>query len=71
MILAYEKRIKPDGEQYMEKRTQPLVSKEMIYVDLALVGFIIALLVQGSIEYGFVEFFQLLIGGLQTLTLRW
>jgi hypothetical protein len=55
----------------MEKRTQPLVSKEMIYVDLALVGFITALLVQGSIEYGFVEFFQLLIGGLQTLALGW
>jgi len=70
MILAGRKRIKPDGGKYMEKRAQLLVSKEMIYVDLALVGFIIALLVLGSIEYGFVEFFRLLIGGLQFLILR-
>jgi len=54
----------------MEKRAQPLVSKEMIYIDLALVGFIIALLMVGSIEYGFVDFFRLLIGGLQFLILR-
>jgi hypothetical protein len=54
----------------MEKRTQPLVSKEMIYVDLALAGFIIALLLIGSIQWGFVEFFRLLIDGLRILILR-
>jgi hypothetical protein len=70
MILASKKMIKPDGGKYMEKRTQPLVSKEMIYVDLALVGFIIAMLVIGSIEWGFVEFFRLLIGGLRILIFR-
>ena len=70
MILAGRKRIKPDGGKYIEKRAQPLVSKEMIYIDLALVGFIIALLMVGSIEYGFVDFFRLLIGGLQFLILR-
>jgi hypothetical protein len=62
--------IKPDGGKYMEKRTQPLVSKEMIYVDLTLVGFIIALLVIGSIQWGFVEFFRILTGGLGILILR-
>gem|GEM_PF-790302 len=54
----------------MEKRTQPLVSKEMIYVCLVSVGFITVLLAVGSIEWGFVEFFRLLIGGLQILILR-
>jgi hypothetical protein len=67
MILASRKMIKSDGGKYMEKRAQPLVSKEMIYVDLALVGSIIVLLVIGSIQWGFVENFRLLIGGLQFL----
>ena len=61
---------KSDGGKYMEKRTQPLVSKEMIYVCLVSVGFITVLLAVGSIEWGFVEFFRLLIGGLQILILR-
>jgi len=54
----------------MEKRTQPLVSKEMIYISSVLVGFIMVLLVIGSIEWGFVETFRLVIGGLQLLMLR-
>jgi len=70
MIFAARKRIKPDGGKYMEKRTQPLVSKEMIYISSVLVGFIMVLLVIGSIEWGFVETFRLVIGGLQLLMLR-
>jgi hypothetical protein len=70
MILASRKMIKPDGGKYMGNRTQPLVSNEMIYVYLALFGFIIALVVLGSIEWGFVEFFRIVIGGLKILILR-
>ena len=51
----------------MEKRTQPLVSKETIYICLVLVGFIMVLLVLGSIEWGFVETIRLVIGGLRLL----
>jgi hypothetical protein len=51
----------------MEKRTQPLVSKEMIYVCLAFVGLIIVLMVLGSTQWGLEEMFRLWIMGLKSL----
>jgi hypothetical protein len=51
----------------MEKRTQPLVSKEMIYVGLAFVGLVIVLMVLGSTQWGFKEMFQLWILGFKSL----
>jgi len=51
----------------MEKRTQPLVSKEMIYVCLAFVGLVIVLMVLGSTRWGFKEMFRLWILGFKSL----
>ncbi len=51
----------------MEKRTQPLVSKEMIYVCLAFVGLIIVLMVLGSTQWGLREMFQLWFEGFKSL----
>lgn len=51
----------------MEKRTQPLVSKEMIYVCLAFVGLVIVLVVLGSTQWGLKEMFQLWIMGFKSL----
>ena len=51
----------------MEKRTQPLVSKEMIYVCLAFVGLIIVLVVLGATRWGLKEMFQLWIMGFKSL----
>jgi hypothetical protein len=51
----------------MEKRTQPLVSKEIIYVCLAFVGLVIVLMVLGSTQWGLKEMFQLWILGFKSL----
>jgi len=51
----------------MEKRTQPLVSKEMIYVCLTFVGLITVLMVLGSSKWGFVEMLRLWIMGFKSL----
>jgi hypothetical protein len=51
----------------MEKRIQPLVSKEMIYVCLAFVVLIIVLMVLGSTKWGFLEMFRLWIDGFKSL----
>jgi hypothetical protein len=51
----------------MEKRTQPLVSKEMIYVCLGFVGLIIVLIILGSSQWGLKEMFRLWFEGLRSL----
>jgi hypothetical protein len=51
----------------MDKKTQPLVSKEMIYVCLAFIGLLIVLMVLGSTQWGFVEMFRLWIRGFKSL----
>ncbi len=51
----------------MEKKTQPLVSKEMIYVCLGFVVLVIALMVIGSTQWGVKEMFRLWIEGLKSL----
>jgi len=51
----------------MEKRTQPLVSKEMIYVCFGFVALIIVLVVLGSTKWGFLEMFRLWISGFKSL----
>jgi hypothetical protein len=56
-----------EGGMEMGKKTQPLVSKEMIYVCLAFVGLVIVLMVLGSTRWGFKEMFQLWILGFKSL----
>ncbi len=51
----------------MDKETQTLVSKEMIYVCLGFVGLVIVLMVLGSTRWGFKEMFGLWIMGLKSL----
>jgi len=51
----------------MEKRTQPLVSKEMIYVCFGFVALIIVLVVLGSTKWGFLEMFRLWISGFKSM----
>lgn len=58
---------KPEGGTEMDKKSQPLVSKEMIYVCLAFVGLIIILIVLGSTQWGLTEMFQLWIMGFKSL----
>jgi len=58
---------KPKGGTKMDKKTQPLVSKEIIYVCLAFVGFLIVLMIIGATQWGFVEMFRLWILGFKSL----
>jgi hypothetical protein len=51
----------------MDKKTQPLVSKEMIYVCLGFIGFLILLVVLGSTRWGLKEMLQLWISGFKSL----
>ncbi len=51
----------------MDKKTQPLVSKEMIYACLGFVGLLIVLIVLGSSQWGLKEMFQLWIMGFKSL----
>ncbi|HMK77703.1 MAG TPA: hypothetical protein VK568_16195 [Thermodesulfobacteriota bacterium] len=51
----------------MDKTTQPLVSKEMVYVCLGFVVLIIVLMVLGSTKWGFLEMFRLWISGFKSL----
>ncbi len=51
----------------MGKKTQPLVSKEMIYVCLGFVGLIIVLMALGSTQWGLKGMFQLWIMGFKSL----
>jgi hypothetical protein len=58
---------KPKGGTKMDKKTQPLVSKEMIYVCLGFIGLIILLVALGSTQWGFKEMFQLWLSGFTSL----
>lgn len=51
----------------MDKKTQPLVSKEMIYVCLAFIGLLILLMVLGSTQWGLKEMLQLWVSGFKSL----
>jgi hypothetical protein len=51
----------------MDKTTQSLVSKEMVYVCLGFVVLIIVLMVLGSTKWGFGEMFRLWISGFKSL----
>jgi len=51
----------------MDKKAQPLVSKEMIYVCLAFGALVIALIILGSTQWGLKEMFQLWIMGFKSL----
>ena len=51
----------------MDKKTQPLVSKEMIYVCLVFIGLVLLLMVLGSTQWGFKEMFQLWLSGFKSL----
>jgi hypothetical protein len=51
----------------MDKKTQPTISREMIYVCLAFVGLIIVLMVLGSTQWGFGEMIRLWILGFKSL----
>ncbi len=51
----------------MDKRAQPLVSKEMIYICLAFVGLIIVLMLLGSTQWGLTEMFRLWFDGFKSL----
>jgi hypothetical protein len=51
----------------MDKKPQPLVSKEMIYVCLGFIGLVLLLMVLGSTQWGFKEMLQLWFSGLKSL----
>ena len=51
----------------MGKKTQPLVSKEMIYVSLGFIGLVLLLIVLGSTQWGLKEMFQLWLSGFTSL----
>jgi len=51
----------------MEKRTKPLVSKEMIYVCLGFAVLVIILLVLGATKWGFLEMFRLWVNGFKSV----
>jgi len=51
----------------MGKKTQPLVSKEMIYVCLGFIGLIVLLMILGSTQWGVKEMFQLWFDGFKSL----
>jgi hypothetical protein len=51
----------------MDRKNQPLVSKEMIYVCLGFIGLILLLMVLGSTQWGFKEMFQLWLSGFTSL----
>jgi len=51
----------------MEKRTEPLVSREMIYVCLGFVVLIIVLMVLGATKWGFLDMLRLWINGFKSL----
>ena len=51
----------------MDKKTQPLVSREMTYVCLGFVALIIVLIVLGSTQWGLGEMFRLWFDGFKSL----
>jgi len=51
----------------MEKRSGPVVSKEVIYVCLGFVVLLIVLMVLGSTKWGFLEMFRLWMNGFKSL----
>jgi len=51
----------------MGKKTQPLVSKEMIYVCLGFIGLVVLLMVLGSTQWGVKEMFQVWFDGFKSL----
>ena len=56
-----------EGGIKMGKKTQSLVSKEMIYVCLGFIGLVLLLMVLGSTQWGFKEMFQLWLSGFTSL----
>jgi len=56
-----------EGGMEMDKKTQPLVSKEMIYVCLGFIGLVVLLMVLGSTQWGFKEMFRLWLSGFTSL----
>jgi hypothetical protein len=56
-----------EGGTKMVKKTQPLVSKEMIYVCLGFIGLVLLLMVFGLTQWGFKEMLQLWFSGFKSL----